>query len=258
MRLIEALGIQLKGNMMLSLVGGGGKTTIMFRLAQELRRSHMKVLVTTTTHIYSPDRALYDCFFRWKDIKRNVIEIPDLGQASISVIAGSLTADMKLEGISRENVDELYKSNIFDCILIEADGAKGRPIKAPDIHEPVIPELTSILVGVIGMDCLGKPIGSEWVHRPHLLAALTGRTEGDVIDEKVIERLALSHDGLFKDCPDNAEKILFMNKADSPGLMLAAERICNTVLKQNQGIRKAVFGSSSGSEPVLSAAGRQI
>jgi probable selenium-dependent hydroxylase accessory protein YqeC len=257
MKLIEALDIQLKDRLMLSLVGGGGKTTIMFRLAQELRARNKRVLVTTTTHIYNPDPSLYDCFFWWNDIKKNVIELPHLEQASITVAASGITGDTKLVGIGRECVDELYESNIFDAILVEADGAKGRPIKAPDAHEPVIPGLTSMLVGVIGMDCLGKPIDPAWVHRPRIFSALAGRDAGDIIDEDVIEKLVLSRDGLFKGCPGKAEKILFMNKADSQELVLAAKRTGNTILEQNQGIRRVLIGCNLGKEPVISAAGRQ-
>lgn len=258
MKLSEAFDIKFNDKPVISLVGGGGKTTIMFRLAQELRSRSMRVLVATTTHIYHPERALYDNFFRWSDIKRDTVEMSVLGQASISVIANGLTGDNKLIGICRENVDEIYKSGVFDTIIIEADGSKGRPVKAPGSHEPVIPGSTTLLVGVVGLDCLGKPIGPDWAHRPEILASLTGRTMGDVIDGEVIERLVSSRNGLFKDCPEKAERILFFNKADSPELVLAAERIRNDVLKQNQGTGKVLIGRASDEEPVISAAARRV
>ena len=40
-----------------SLVGGGGKTTLMFALAQELTSGGQSVITTTTTRIFEPSAS---------------------------------------------------------------------------------------------------------------------------------------------------------------------------------------------------------
>ncbi len=54
-------------------------------------------------------------------------------------------------------------------MIIEADGARKLPIKAPAEHEPVIPEFVNTVITVIGLSGLGKPLTEEWVHRPGIL-----------------------------------------------------------------------------------------
>jgi probable selenium-dependent hydroxylase accessory protein YqeC len=252
MKVFEAIDVRLQDRKVISLVGGGGKTSIMYRLAEELKSNRMRVLVTTTTHIYYPDKSSYDQFFWWEDVKKAAIKRSDLGQASITVIGSRMIDDKKMKGIDERCVKELYNSGIFDVILVEADGAKGKPIKAPAEHEPVIPECTSTLIGVIGIDCFGKKIDSLWVHRPEILTEVTGCALGDIIDDDVIEKLILSGDGLFKNCPKKAEKILFINKAEKKEYLEIAQRIGNSVLIQSPDIKKVLIGSIFGKEPILS------
>ena len=42
-----------------SLVGGGGKTTLMYAMAAHCARKNWRVLVTTTTHIMQPSGAVW-------------------------------------------------------------------------------------------------------------------------------------------------------------------------------------------------------
>lgn len=250
MKVFEALDIQLQEKKMISLVGGGGKTSTMFRLARELKSNGRRVLVTTTTHIYYPDKTLYDRFLWWEDIKNITIKKPDIGQASITVVGSRMTDEMKLKGIDKECVDELFERDIFDIILVEADGAKGKPIKAPAEQEPVIPGNTSLLIGVIGIDCYGKEISPLWVHRPQILSEITGRRDGSLIDDVVIEKLVLSQEGLFKSCREKCEKVLFINKVENSETVGIAKRIGNSVLKQSPDIKRVLIGSIIDNDPI--------
>ena len=57
MRLTELLDIDVNSKKIISVVGGGGKTSLIFRLAEELAEQGTKVIVTTTTHIaFEPER----------------------------------------------------------------------------------------------------------------------------------------------------------------------------------------------------------
>lgn len=191
---------------MFSFVGGGGKTTAIFQLAREFINLNKKVLISTTTKIGVPLEKEYDYFFL-KDINRNF----NPQNATITILGWKIR-DKKLIGISPEKADEIFKRNIFDIILIEADGANRKPIKAPANHEPVVPMCSTKTIGVIGLDSLGKKIDKYTVHRPELLIEITGGKPLDIIDEETIEKLVLDKNGIFKNSYGN--KILLLNKAD--------------------------------------------
>ncbi len=55
---LQALGIEK--NDVVSIAGAGGKTSLMFRLAEEAKGLGFKVLVTTSTKIFVPDSTQYD------------------------------------------------------------------------------------------------------------------------------------------------------------------------------------------------------
>ena len=106
-----------------------------------------------------------------------------------------------------------FMEGVFDYILVEADGSRQKPIKAPADHEPVIPDGTTKTVGVIGLDALGKQICSDSVHRPEHFCRLTGRNMGDRIDEEMVAKLILAPDGLFKSVPGGSRNYVLFNKA---------------------------------------------
>ena len=212
MKLYEALDITLKRNELACFVGAGGKTTSLFRLAGELKECNKRVLVTTTTAICCPDKS--DCDEVIVDVKPGSDVLQRGKTPWICVIGREVTADNKLLGMDKEYVTELYLKKVFDYILVEADGSRQRPIKAPADHEPVIPDAVTRTVGVIGLDALGVPISSASVHRPERFCRLTGKTMGDRVDEEAITRLIRSPEGLFKAVPEGSRKYILFNKSE--------------------------------------------
>jgi probable selenium-dependent hydroxylase accessory protein YqeC len=216
MTLYEALNIDLNVPELISLVGAGGKTSIMFRLAQELSALRKKVLVTTTTNIAFSETAKANHLFI--DSSKDMSSLFRVEPGTIVCLGGSMVGDQeKLKGVEREFVDEIYQEQLFDYIVVEADGSKRRPIKAPAHYEPVIPTETTRVIGVIGLDALGKPITDQYVHRPGLFCSITGKKMGEAIDRKCLIHLILSQDGLFKDVPRDCKKYAVFNKADHAG-----------------------------------------
>ena len=124
----------------------------------------------------------------------------------------------KVQSVDTSFIDELYARRLFDFILVEADGAKRKPIKAPADYEPVIPESTALVIGVIGLDCLGKAVTEENIHRCSIFCACTGKKPGEMIDRESIVRLIRAENGLFKGAPAESRKVLLLNKADTEAL----------------------------------------
>jgi probable selenium-dependent hydroxylase accessory protein YqeC len=213
MTLYEAINMDLNISELISLVGAGGKTSTMFRLAQELKALGKKVLVTTTTNIAFSETSQADHLVI--DSSKDIRFLSRVEPGTIVCLGSGMLNDKgKLKGIDREFIDEVYQKHLFDYIVVEADGSKRRPIKAPAHYEPVIPRETTRVVGLIGLDALGKSITEDHVHRPNLFCSITGKKMGDIIDRKCLTDLILAKDGLFKDAPRGCRKYVVLNKAD--------------------------------------------
>ncbi|MBU5425188.1 putative selenium-dependent hydroxylase accessory protein YqeC [Tissierella pigra] len=226
------LKLDLNNGEVISVVGGGGKTTTIFQLAKELKSLNKKVLITTTTAIYNPDEKEYDCFFL-EDIK-------DFQPTDGTItIFGQKIVGEKLIGVSLEKLDEIIEKRVFDFILIEADGAKKKPIKAPETYEPVITKNTTKTIGVIGLDSLGRAINEENVHRPEIFTKITNTKLSDIIKADIIIRLVLEKEGIFKSA--KGEKILLLNKANKENLIKEAIEIRANLL--NRGIENIVISN---------------
>lgn len=217
-----------------AFVGAGGKTSAMFATA--LSAQAFRTIVTTTTMIRDPrveegrriDKVVLDS--RLGEPARASGDAVVLesrarpGAGPLVVAAGATPESGKLRGVHPSQVEKLRE--LCDLVLVEADGARGLPVKAPSPSEPVIPECADIVAGLIGLDCLGSPMDARTVHRPELFGALTGCAEGEPIGAIHLERLIHSPEGLFKDCPSGARRVILLNKAD-----VASPRAVRELLK---------------------------
>ena len=181
--LYKKLNIDSNKKGILSFVGGGGKTTTIFSLAEELKVLGKKVLISTTTHIFKPDREDFDNIFL-KDLEEKEI------RSSTITILGEKIVDGKIKGLDPSSLEAIIKKDLFDFILIEADGARGMPIKAPASYEPVILDSTLKTIGVIGLDALNMPI-DKVSHRKEILSSLLKKDLSDSIEIEDIVKLVL-------------------------------------------------------------------
>lgn len=206
-----------------SFVGGGGKTTNIRNLCIALKSRGKKVLSTTSTAIIYPTDGIYDKIF--------VGSIPKDYEPLDGTITvyGDFVKGEKLRTRDTILLDEIIGRNLFDYVFIEADGAQERPIKAPDIHEPVISKHTSITVGVIGMDSIGKRI-DEIACRPNIFAQLIDKKIGDTIEYGDIIKLASHKEGIFKG--SRGKKVILLNKAKDQQLK-EVEELKNNLLSLN-------------------------
>jgi len=226
--LLETL--QPQPGSVISLVGAGGKTTTAFSLAREMRDKGGRILVTTTTAMYHPDRDLWPCDQLWLKTDPTGLAPPDRESGSITVAAGRYEQETgKIRGYRPDLIDGIAKAGGFDHILVEADGSRGRPLKAPAAHEPVVPRSTRYLLGVAGLFALGKPLCEEWVHRSSLFSELTGLALGKPVTASEIKALLVSPRGLFKSCPAAAERIVILTAARNDPQFQAGRCLCQAV-----------------------------
>lgn len=230
--LISQLELPLKGPLMVAFVGAGGKTTTMLALAREYKAHHKRVLVTTTTRIFMPPETFSDAVFLGKQLSQ-----PGLSEAkgTITVAGESVEGDGKLVGLGAEELDGVFENGGYDIILIEADGSKGKPLKAPADYEPVIPRTCTHVVGIIGMDAFGQPVNNQWIHRLETFQELTGATADQCIDAAVLKNLIGSPRGLFKNTPEKSERILLLNKCTDAFRREAARLLIAQCLQEGTG-----------------------
>lgn len=200
----------------LSLTGGGGKTSLMFHLARLLAAQGKRVLTTTTTKIFVPTGSQSETVLT--DQEPSVIlrqAAPLMGRGGhVTAAAAILNDTEKLKGFNPAAIRIFENSGLFDWILVEADGSARRPLKAPAEHEPVVPPNTNVLVAVAGLEVLGQPLSEELVFRAELAAERMGLQMGEIITEIALARLFAHPLGPFKGAPDQAIRFIFLNKAD--------------------------------------------
>ncbi len=178
--------------MIISITGAGGKTTLMFKLAEELRNEY-KVLVATTTKIYLPQKEQYDFIAFDHD---NINQLNKSCKKGIYVYGTSVNEENKIIGLTPGFLDSCVK--FFDHVIIESDGAKRKLIKGWNSTEPVIIHSTTHTLGVLNTGALGLKVNNTNVHRLEEFIRLTGASQDEAININHLLRLILSPDGLFK------------------------------------------------------------
>lgn len=208
-----------------SIIGGGGKTSLMFRLAAELAASGKRVITTTTTHILSPSPAESPELQLHPDpvSRKSYIEEALSRLGHLTLAEQSINETGKLRGYSPEIIDELRTWPFIDAILVEADGAARKPLKACASHEPAVPAGTDLLVCVVGLDCVGKMV-SETVFRHEIFTQVTGLKQQELVTVDSVAEM-LHHDLGEITAGSTFRTIIVLNKADNGGREKAAEEI---------------------------------
>ena len=235
MKLKDIIGIE-KGQVV-SIVGAGGKTTLMFKLANELKDKG-KVLVTTTTKIYKPNKNEVDYLSTGKEgyefIKNNKAY-------GIYAYGEDINKEDKLIGIE-PNLVEYLKSN-FDYILIEADGSKRKDLKAWNENEPIICSVNNKYIGVLSLNTIDIEINNNNIHRIEEFLNLANSNIGEKVSLDILIEIIFNKKGLFKSSV--GENILFLNKAENIKediLTLFLNKIINKN-KEVKLLNKVVYGS---------------
>ena len=199
MNLTISEALQLSSREMVCAVGGGGKTTLILSLASEGQEKKHPVIVTTTTKMgLEEDREF-----------RTVMDekVPSTDQ--VVRWSGGIQGERVL-GRDPKEVDACF-SDFHGWVLVEADGARRRPIKAPASHEPVIPSQATLVVLNIGLDAVKRSIG-EVAHRPELLAEILEVDKESLITPQMIASLVTHGQGGRKWIPDSSRFILALTK----------------------------------------------
>ncbi len=192
--------ICVSGHSFISVTGGGGKTTFLIEFGQYLKNKGRSVLLTTTTKLGSPSSVDYHV----DNIAYSVEEIMDKG-----VRKGESTLfahyDEKKDKLVSPNEEELLEvERLFDCVLSEADGARGRSVKIHTHRDPVIFKITTAIVAVMGVWGIGETA----------YCAAFGDDRDVIIDSNYLDCALSSEEGLLKGMREDLINILLFNGGD--------------------------------------------
>ena len=238
MNLIDTFKINNKD--IITIIGAGGKTSLMFS-ASSLLRNDYKVLVTTTTHIYIPDNNLYDKIIMLTHFENeNYNNILQNNKNGVYVIGSHIVNNSKIKGLTFDMLDKI--TPYFDVVIIEGDGSKEKSLKGWNDNEPVIYPKTTKTIGIVDISSIGIDINEENIHRVDKFLEIINDYSNNKVNIEHLEKLILNEKGLFKFT--KGEKILFINKIEDINKRKNALNIIKDIKNENQSyIDKFVYGS---------------
>ncbi|MBU0515349.1 MAG: putative selenium-dependent hydroxylase accessory protein YqeC [Proteobacteria bacterium] len=125
--------------------------------------------------------------------------------------------------------------------FVEADGAAGRPLKAPRAGEPVVPVCAGLVAAVVGASGLGRPLVEEFVWRPEIFARLTGLPLGGAVDARAVARVVVGPGGLLAGAPKAGRKMVVINQVDGPAQEQQARELAEAVMDGSSGAVERVI-----------------
>ncbi|MBN2306303.1 MAG: putative selenium-dependent hydroxylase accessory protein YqeC [Anaerolineae bacterium] len=252
MRLREALRVR-RGDVV-AFVGAGGKTSALFRLASELRAEGWRVLATTTTHIarHEVDLAPFAAPLAANVTHETVRQW--LNEHGFVFLYGALDPmHDRVLGLHPDLIAGLVDSVNSDVLLIEADGARRLPLKAPYEHEPVIPPDASLVVPVAGIDALGRPLDDEHVYNAARVQERYGFPDGAELIPPWMALTIRDPELGLRGVPESARVVALVNKVpDTAYERRRARRVADLILRSER-VEAVALGAvqAAGDDPVL-------
>lgn len=222
--LLEAFS--LRNSKVIAIVGGGGKSSLMAALGNEYHYAGETAVMTTTTHIFHPQRNAY--LGDDPAVFSSLLEQFGLLTVGVPIEDGRLGASPLLEQLPR----------LAQHVLIEADGTKGLPLKVPRENEPVIPEFADTIVAVAGLSALGRPLG-EVCHRAELAAGVYGYSLEQKVTPQMLAEMISSPVGQQKGVGSRRFRVL-LNQCDAVSREVAFE---TAKALNERGVRRVVVGA---------------
>lgn len=211
MPLAVAHALRLHPPCIVAFIGSGGKTKAMFHVARQMKS---RVIVTATSHMGAWQIPLADRHIIARDT--GVLDGLEQTSAPVTLVTGEIDGDRTMpvqEDILARLKSFCVKQNA--ALLVEADGARQKPLKAWAEHEPPVPKFAEIVVQVVGMNGIGKPLSEEAVHRAEIFATRSLLNLGQIIDREALVRTLLHPDNPWDRYPPDARRVIMLNQADT-------------------------------------------
>ena len=201
-----AAGLALGDHSLVALVGGGGKTSLMHALGRTLRGS---TVLTTTVKMGADQPDGHPVLIDPSD--GDVIT----AAATEPVVVWSRVEGQKAIGVDPARCDAWFTA--VDHVVVEADGSRQSPFKAPANFEPVMPRTTTVVASLIGIDAIDRVIADR-CHRPMRVAALAGVRPYDRLTVAGAARVLQHERGQRRSVPPGARFVVVVTKVDTASM----------------------------------------
>ena len=218
--LISSLGPRPR----LAIVGAGGKSSLLFRLA----RAFGTALLTNSAHLSLEQTRLADRCLTVTSPE----DVPEQVGAGLTLLTGLPDTRGRALGLDEACLARVHAlaDRLNLPLLIEADGSRCLPLKAPALHEPPIPPWVDAVVVVAGLSGLGRPLDAATVYRPEDFAALSGLALGELVTPEALARVLTHPQGGLKNIPPGARRFALLNQADDPAAREQAAELARLLL----------------------------
>lgn len=200
---------RIKGRVV-SVIGGGGKSSLIHKVGRELQAAGLRVILTSTTKLQEFDGIPLLLHKKNRAFFKNLKTALD--ENKIVLVAEDYYKSEKLQGVSPTFVSKL--SRYADIVLIEADGSRQRALKTHKAYEPVIPVCSQQVIIICAATIVGQRLNDETVHRAELFADKWGLPFGTVLTPEMVVNELTSPDSYLRNIPLKAEVSYLVNKED--------------------------------------------
>jgi molybdenum cofactor cytidylyltransferase len=225
--------LRLEAGSPVAFVGAGGKSSAMFVCARLLPAP---VIVTTTTHLAESQLQQADASFVIRSIADLPADLMDRGH--VVAVVGPPVKNWRVSGLSFEILEQINERLAANggTMLVEADGSRMLPLKAPADFEPAIPGFVASVVVTAGLSGLGKPLDEATIHRVERYAGLSGLQLGDPISISALAAVLAHPQGGLKGIVAHQPRMLLLNQADTPELQSAGVSLSSILLGTYDGV----------------------
>lgn len=200
--------------MIWSVIGGGGKTTLLRSLADELVAEGKTVILATTTH-FLPFSGIDTV------VSADEFEVARQLKAQRVICVGTPAHEARNAGkLAPSRIAPHDLASLADFVLVEADGSRHMPVKAHSNREPVIPDGSNLTITVIGASAFGKPV-AQTVHRAEIFCENSGCEQNDVVTPELLARHLAAETRRGAIDPN----LIIVNQVEDPEMVEAAHAL---------------------------------
>ncbi|HEX2907106.1 MAG TPA: selenium cofactor biosynthesis protein YqeC [Phototrophicaceae bacterium] len=230
-----------------AFVGAGGKTSTLLALGYELAEAGLRVLATTTTRI-SDDQLNLMPYAARLDTSMRAVSMA-LNEHRFVFLYDQIRQN-KVYGATCELIPNLLDSVDSDVLLIEADGARGLPLKAPKAHEPVIPAETTLVVPVASLSILGQPLDEEHVYNAEAINERYGFGLGNRIKSPWVAQVIRDPQLGLKGVPEKARVVALLNQVPAHGYLRGRARMIAQFILRESRVYGVALGAVRAADPI--------
>lgn len=230
-------------------VGAGGKKTAIQRIAA----THPGRIAVTATVFTTPLRDIGDdaVHLEAPSDDGDCVLPGEHANARCVCLIGTSAKKGRRSGLMPEAVAAFHRNGGFHATLVKADGARMRPVKAPQPGEPVLPPGTARVVALFSAEALGRVLTDENAHRLERIRDVTGLELNEPFGPKHAVRLLTSEDGLFRGAAGGTTLVPVINQVEGAERLAAATRAAEEALAATTRFRQVVLTALHASDPVV-------